>query len=40
MAACKNQLIIKYYSKFLVSNICHVDFIMYINKFTTVNILG
>ena len=24
MVACKNQLIMKYYSKFIVSNICHI----------------
>ena len=26
----------KYYSKFLVSNICHTEFIIYIRKFTIV----
>ena len=40
MAGCKNQLIMKYHSKLLVSNICYIEFIMYITKFTTVNILG
>ena len=39
-AGCKNQLIMKYYSKFLVSNIFHLNFIAYIKKFTIVNILG
>ena len=32
MAGCKNYLIVKYYSKFLVSNICHINFITYIKK--------
>ena len=27
-------------SKLLVSNICRIEFIVYITKFTTVNILG
>ena len=31
MAGCQNQLIMKYRSKFLVSNICHIEFIIYIN---------
>ena len=30
MAAYKNQLIMKYCSKCLVSNICHINFIIYI----------
>ena len=30
----------KYYRKFLVSNISHIELIIYIKKFTTVNILG
>ena len=29
----------RYYRKFLVSNICHIEFIIYIKKFTIVNIL-
>ena len=40
MAGCKNQLIMKYHSKFLVSNICHIEFIIYSRKLTIVNILG
>ena len=40
MAGCKNQFIMKYLSKLLVSNICHIKFIIYIRKFTIVNILG
>ena len=32
MAGCKNQLIMKYY--------CHIEFIIYIRKFTIVNIFG
>ena len=40
MAGCQIQLIIKYYSKFVVSNICHIEFIIYIGKPTIVNILG
>ena len=36
MADCKNQLIMKYHSKFLVSNICHIELIIYIGKFTIV----
>ena len=39
MAGCKNQLIMKYCSKFLVSSICQNIFITYIKKFTIVNIL-
>ena len=30
----------KYYSKFFLSNICHINFITYIKKFTIVNILS
>ena len=26
MAGCKNQCIMKYHSKLLVSNICHIEF--------------
>ena len=40
MAGCKNQLIMKYCSKFLVYSICQDIFITYIKKFTIVNILG
>ena len=40
MAGCKNELIMKYHSKCLVSNICHIEFIIYIRKFTIANILG
>ena len=40
MAGCKNQLIMKYCSKFLVSSICQNIFITYIKNFTIVNILG
>ena len=36
MTGCKNQLIMKYRSKVLVSNICHIEFI---RKFTILNIL-
>ena len=36
----KDQLIRKYDRKFLVSNISHIEFIIYIKKFTIVNILG
>ena len=35
-----DQLIMKCDSKFLDSNICHIEFIIYIRKFTIVNILG
>ena len=35
MVGCKNQLIMKYDS----TNICHMEFIIYIWKFTIVNIL-
>ena len=40
MAGCKNQLNIKYHSKLLVSNICHIEIIICIRKFTIVSILG
>ena len=40
MAGRKNQWIMKYSSKLLVSNICHLEFIIHISKFTIVNILG
>ena len=40
MSGCKDQLIRKYYRKFLVSNISHIELIIYIKKFTIVNILG
>ena len=40
MAGCKNQLIMKYDSKFSVSSICQNIFIIYIKNFTIVNILG
>ena len=36
----QNQLTGKYERKFSVSNISHIKFIIYIRKFTTVNILG
>ena len=34
MAGCKNQLIIS-----IIVNICHIEFIIHISKFTIVNIL-
>ena len=40
MPGCKNQLNTKYHSKLLVSNICHIEIIICIRKFTIVNILG
>ena len=40
MAGCKNQLIMKYHGKFLVSNICQIEFIIYIRKGTIVNTLS
>ena len=40
MAGCKNQLIMKNCSKFLVSIICQNIFITCIKEFTIVNILG
>ena len=40
MPGCKDQLIRKYYRKALVSNIPHIELIIYIKKFTIVNILG
>ena len=39
MAGYKNEWIMKYYSKLLVFNICHIEFIIHISKFTIVNIL-
>ena len=39
MAGCKNQLIMKFYSKRFVFNISHIEFISHISKFTIVNIL-
>ena len=39
MAGCKNQLIMKYCTKFLVSSIYQNIFITYIKIFTIVNIL-
>ena len=40
LQAAKNQLIMKYYSKFLVSSICQNVSITYIKDVTIVNILG
>ena len=40
MPGHKDQLIRKYYRKFLVSIIFHIELIIYIKKFTIVNILG
>ena len=40
MAGCKNQLNMKYHSKLLVSNLCHIEINICIRKFTIVNILG
>ena len=40
MAGYKNQLNMKYHRKVLVSNICHIEIIICIKKFTIVNILG
>ena len=40
MTGFKNQLNMKYHSKRLVSNICHIEIIICIGKFTIVNILG
>ena len=39
MAGYKSQLTGKYERKFSVSNISHIKFIIYIRKFTIVNIL-
>ena len=39
MGGYRDQLTGKY-EKFSVSNIFHIKFIIYIRKFTTVNILG
>ena len=36
----QNQLIMKSHRKFLVSYICHIELIIYIRKFTVLNILG
>ena len=36
----QNQLIIKSQRKFLVSYICHIELIIYIRKFTILNILS
>ena len=36
----KNQLNLKYHSKLLVFNICHIEIIICIRKFTILNILG
>ena len=38
--AAKDELIRKYYRKFLVSSISHIELIIYIKKFTIINILG
>ena len=38
MAGCKNQFIMKYHCELLVSQICHIEFIIYIRKVTIVNI--
>ena len=38
--ATKNQLTGKYERKFSVSNISQIKFVIYIRKFTIVNILG
>ena len=40
MAGSKNQLNMQYHSKLLVSNICHIEIIICIRKFTIVNIFG
>ena len=40
MAGCKHQRVMKYHTKRSVSNICHIEFIIHISKFTTVNIFG
>ena len=40
MGDYKNQLTGKHERKFSVPNISHIKFIIYIRKFTTVNILG
>ena len=39
MAGCNNEWIMKYHNKLLVFNICHIEFIIRIRKFTIVNIL-
>ena len=38
IAGCKNQLHMKYHSRLLVSNIYHLEIIIYIIEFTIVNI--
>ena len=40
MSGCKNQLIMKYYGKVLISSICQNIFTTCIKNFTFVNILG
>ena len=40
MSGHKDQWIRKYYSRFLDSNISHIELIIYIKKSTIVNILG
>ena len=40
MGDYENQLTGKYERKCSVSNISHIKFIIYIKKYTTVNILG
>ena len=40
MAGCKNQLTMKYHNEYLVSNICHIEFIIYIGTFIIGKILG
>ena len=40
MAGCKNEWIMKYHSKLFVFNICHIEFIIRISKFTTVKHFG
>ena len=39
MVGCKNEWIMKYHSKLLAFNICHIEFIIHISKCTIVNIL-
>ena len=39
MAGHKDQFIRKYCRKFLVSNISHIELIIYIKRFTIANIL-
>ena len=40
MEGYKNQLAGKYERKFLFSNISNIKSIIYIRKFTTINVLG